>query len=215
MKLLIFTNFIQSLRLVMIIVSTIALSACISDPELYSEQDPLQVQTKDLNDIDLDGVINERDLCASTPDDAIIDNNGCPKLTGRPKVKFRIINFGFDKSNLSNYEYDRVLKMANFLHKYPETTLYLIGDTSMEGSDAYNEKLAQRRIKTVHDVLIDNNIDVKRLNDETFNVENHIPESLTGRQKRLIAVLKWPDDYKDYEIEWDIFTESKKSTRVR
>lgn len=189
----------------------IGLTACVTDPQLYSQEDPIQEQTRDLNDIDLDGVINERDLCTETPDDAVINNDGCPNMTGRPKVKYRVIHFGFDKSSLSDKEFKRVIEMADFLKKYPMTTLYLIGDTSNVGSDAYNAKLAQRRINSVHKLLIKNDIDAKRLNNEVYNFQNHIPKNLFGREKRLIAVLQWPDDYKDYEVEWNIYTESNKS----
>lgn len=205
----------NTLRSLLTLMCIFTLTACVTAPELYSEQDPLQEQTRDLNDIDLDGVINERDLCIETPNDAVINNDGCPNLTGKPKVKFRVVNFAFDKSNLSTYEHKRVIEMATFLMKYPETSLYLIGDTSAEGTDAYNEKLALRRISSVHKVLIKNGVTADRLNDEVFNAKNHIPDSLRGRERRLIAVLKWPDDYKDYEVEWNIYTESENNSRVR
>lgn len=210
MRYSIITNVFVTIRLSILILCFIGLTACVTDPVLYSEQEPLQVQTRDLNDIDSDGVINERDLCAKTPNDAVISNDGCEKLTSRPKIKFREINFAFDKSQLSEIEYQRVLEMAVFLNKYPQTNLYLIGDTNTVGSETYNEKLAHRRIKTVHALLIKNDVSAKRLKEETFSMKNHIPSSLTGRKKRLIAVLQWPDDYKNYEVEWNIFTESKK-----
>lgn len=203
------SNFTKIIRLTVILLCIISTFACVTDPELYSEQEPLQQQTRDLNDVDNDGVINERDLCTGSPSDAIIKNDGCHDFNDRPKVKFRVINFGFDKSSLSSYEHKRVIEMATFLKKYPETMLYLIGDTSAVGTEEYNEKLSKRRIKTVHALLIKNGIDEHRLNDETFQATKHIPEKLKGREKRLIAVLKWPDDYKDYEVEWNIFTESK------
>ena len=97
------TSLFNSMRLSMLTLCLISLSGCVTDPELYSNQEPLQEQTRDLNDIDLDGVINERDLCAETPNDAVISNDGCEKLTGRPKVKFREIDFAFDESSLSDF----------------------------------------------------------------------------------------------------------------
>ena len=205
------SSILSRIHLPLTIACVMSLTACVTDPELYTELDPPQEQTRDLHDIDLDGVINERDLCPETPSDAVINNDGCPNLTGRPKVKYRVIHFGFDKSSLSDREYKRVLEMAIFLKKYPTTSLYLIGDTSKVGSDAYNEKLAKRRINTVQTLLVNNGIDASRLKDEIFTVKNHIPTSLLGREKRLVAVLQWPDDYKDYEIEWNIFTESNKN----
>jgi outer membrane protein OmpA-like peptidoglycan-associated protein len=189
-----------------------SIAACVTDPELYSEQSPAIEQTRDLADLDLDGVINERDLCADSPYDAVIDNDGCPTLTGRPKVKYRVIHFGFDKYSLSTREYKRVLEMADFLKKFTETSLYLIGDTSEEGSDSYNQALAQRRINSVLDVLMKQGINSERFKQEIYSFKNHIPDELKGRNRRMIAVLQWPDDFKDYEVKWNIFSEINKES---
>ncbi len=197
-------------RIFITLLCTLSIASCVTDPQLYSEQNPAIEQTRDLADLDLDGVINERDLCTDSPYDAVIDNDGCPTLTGRPKVKYRVIHFGFDKSSLSSREYKRVLEMADFLKKYAETSLYLIGDTSEEGSDRYNQKLAQRRIDAVLDVLLKQGIDRDRFKQEIYSFKNHIPEELKGRNRRMIAVLQWPDDYKDYKIQWNIFSEINK-----
>lgn len=198
-----------SIRFMLLITLVTALSACVSQPELYSEADPQMEQTRDLFDLDLDGVINERDLCADTPTDAIINNDGCPTYTNRPKVKYRVINYAFDSSTLSSHEKVRVKEMARFLKKYPLTSLYLVGDTSVEGSEAYNLALAQRRIKSVHKILIAERVNPKQLKSEVYSFKNHMPASLFGRKTRLVAILQWPDDYKDYEIEWDIFTQKR------
>jgi len=200
-------RFTRTLILLLFITLT---SACVTAPELYTEQDAKTEQSRDLADLDRDGIINERDECTESPSDAVIDNDGCPALTGRPKVKYRIIHFGFDKSSLSAREHKRVLEMATFLKKYPETNLYLIGDTSSEGSDSYNQKLAKRRINSVHKLLQANGISNERLKQEIYSLKNHLPPELTGRDRRLIAVLQWPSNYKDYQVEWSIFTEMDK-----
>lgn len=186
------------------------LTACVTNPELYTELEPQPEQSRNLNDIDLDGVINERDLCTATPNDAVINNDGCPELTGRPKVKFRVIYFGFDKDELSDNEQKRTIEIATFLNKYPETSLYLIGDTSDVGTDEYNQQLAMRRIDSVHQLLIEHKVAASRLKKEVYAFKNHLPDYLKGRQTRLIAVLQWPENYKDYQVEWTIFTEKNK-----
>jgi len=206
------TNFKHTLlnRLLIVLLCGFFTTACITDPELYTKQASSPEQSRDLADIDHDGIINERDQCADSPSDAIIDNDGCSELTGRPKVKYRIIHFGFDKSSLSTREHKRVLEMATFLKKYPETDLYLIGDTSEEGNDSYNQKLAKRRINSVHKLLLDKGISSERLKQEIYSFKNHLPPELKGRDRRLIAVLQWPAHYKDYQVKWNIFTEMKK-----
>lgn len=188
----------------------VGLSGCVTAPELYTEQ----YQSKDLDDADDDGVINARDLCPETPLDAVINNDGCPNTSDRPKINFRVILFGFDEDFLTEEEERRVVEIAQFLNKYTVPDVYLIGDTSIEGSKSYNDKLAQRRIATVNKILLENNVDEKRLKKEVFSLENHLPEALKGRSTRLIAVLKWPDGYKDYEVEWTIFTEREKLSKL-
>lgn len=46
------------------------------EEEPYGET-PVAVQIADLKDDDLDGVINARDDCPSTPRGALVDNEGC------------------------------------------------------------------------------------------------------------------------------------------
>jgi hypothetical protein len=121
-----------------------------------------------------------------------------------------VVYFGFDKDQLNEKEQKRTIEMATFLNKYPETNLYLIGDTSDVGSEEYNKKLAMRRINTVHKLLIEHNVKASRLKKEVYAFKNHLPDYLKGRQTRLVAVLQWPEDYKDYEVEWTIFTEKNK-----
>jgi outer membrane protein OmpA-like peptidoglycan-associated protein len=102
--------------------------------------------------------------------------------------------------------------MADFLKKYTETSLYLIGDTSEEGSDSYNQALAQRRINSVLGVLMKQGINSERFKQEIYSFKNHIPDELKGRNRRMIAVLQWPDDFKDYEVKWNIFSEINKES---
>ena len=59
----------------------------------------------------------------------------------------------------------------------------------------------------MHHLLGRKGIEKSRLKNESYLEKSHIPASLKGRQTRLIAVLQWPVDYKDYQVEWTIFTD--------
>lgn len=66
----------------LILLIAVGLTACV-DIDSVSKA-PVAAQTFDLADQDRDGVINARDLCADTPIDASIDNDGC-SADGRMK----------------------------------------------------------------------------------------------------------------------------------
>lgn len=184
----------------LLIATIIGLSACASDPVLYGPQE----QSRDLYDSDVDGVINARDNCAQTQDQAVTDNDGCPAATNIPHADVRVIDFGFDKDTLTPQEQVKVIELAENMKKNTQTQLYLIGDTSVEGTDEYNRKLAQRRVKTVTDILIANGVNSSRFQTETYEYPIHMPKNLAGRDTRLIAVLSIPDST-GYQKQWHLY----------
>lgn len=184
----------------LLIATILGLSACASDPVLYGPQE----QSRDLYDSDVDGVINARDNCAQTQDQAVTDNDGCPTETNIPHADVRVIDFGFDKDTLTPQEQVKVIELAEEMKKNTQTQLYLIGDTSVEGTDEYNRKLAQRRIKTVTDILQANGVNSSRFQTETYEYPIHMPKNLAGRDTRLIAILSIPDST-GYQKQWQLY----------
>ena len=52
---------------------------------------------------------------------------------------------------------------AEILRRYPELRVEVAGHTDLCGPEAYNQKLSERRAKTVYDYLATNGIDSSRL----------------------------------------------------
>lgn len=184
----------------LLISTLLTLTACASDPVLYAPQE----QSRDLFDSDIDGVINARDNCERTQADAVTNNDGCPTETNIPHADIRVIDFGFDKDTLTPQEQIKVIELAETMKQEPETQLYLIGDTSVEGTEEYNRKLAQRRIKTVTDILLANGVSSSRFETETYEYPIHMPKALAGRDTRLIAVLSIPDSTA-FKKKWQMY----------
>ncbi len=64
------------------------------------------------------------------------------------------VKFDFDKAQVKPESYGDIKNLADFLTQYPQTTTVVEGHTDSVGSDAYNQKLSERRANAVRDVLV-------------------------------------------------------------
>lgn len=74
------------------------------------------------------------------------------------------IYFDFDKSNIrpdAAKELDKLVKLMK--EDYPELVIEIGSHTDRRGSNAYNEKLAERRAKSTFDYLVANGISAERI----------------------------------------------------
>ncbi|AMG28907.1 OmpA family protein [Grimontia hollisae] len=130
---------------------------------LSADEPPLAEQRSDLFDADSDGVINARDLCDNTPQEAVIDNDGCPTYLLLESNNSLRIQFANDSAIVEPAYREALDKMAGFLKLYPETFLELQGHTSSPGSDDYNQNLSIQRAKAVQAHLIEKGVPIDRL----------------------------------------------------
>ncbi|WP_144211389.1 OmpA family protein [Shewanella donghaensis] len=183
--------------------ASLLLTACIDTPKpAWVEQ-----QTRDLTDTDTDGVIAARDLCLTTPDGSVISNDGCERTTTTDKRASRVVMFEFDKHQLTRYESERLAKMVDAVKHFPDAKIYLIGDTSPEGSDAYNHQLAQKRAAEITRLIVNQGVEQQQITTQTYDESNMIPAAMNGREHRLVAVAKWQES--GVEKAWHIFTTEK------
>ncbi|MFB2681252.1 OmpA family protein [Shewanella mangrovisoli] len=184
----------------LVLLVSLCLSACIQTPEPFE----VKQQTRDLYDADLDGVINARDDCAATPVGAIISNEGCPKANGQLTKVSREIMFEFDNAELTADQQSRLLNMVDKFKTFNDAKVILIGDTSPEGSDEYNHKLAQRRVAEITRILVEQGIPESNITKQVYFKSNAIPEEFKARKHRIIAVAQWKNS--GTEISWNIFS---------
>lgn len=138
---------------------------------------PAQVVKAVDNDSDRDGVPDSLDRCPKTPAGVKVDKYGCPPVAKRvviyaaePKAEERVkaaagetsevvlvfedIHFDFDKSTLKP-EAQKILKRnVQVLKENPRAKIRVAGFTSAAGTEDYNQKLSERRAKSVQDFLI-------------------------------------------------------------
>ncbi|MBM7059369.1 OmpA family protein [Pseudomonas sp. UL073] len=105
------------------------------------------------SDSDNDGVCDNVDKCPDTPANVTVDADGCPAAAENVRVELDV-KFDFDKSKVKEESYGDIKNLADFMNQYPATTTTVEGHTDSVGTDAYNQKLSERRANAVKDVLV-------------------------------------------------------------
>ena len=120
-------------------------------------------------DEDGDGVPDSRDKCPGTPRGVQVDANGCPPepvavveevvVVKEEVIVIRDVLFEFDSARLTAADKLRLDKIATRLKaEAPSARLSVTGHTDSRGSDAYNQKLSERRAHSVTDYLVESGI---------------------------------------------------------
>lgn len=102
------------------------------------------------------------------------------------------IEFDTAKWNIKPQYHDELVKLANFMNDYPELKGVIEGHTDNKAGKAYNQKLSEKRAKSVREYLVTKlGIDGKRLTTKGYGLTKPIADNKTaaGRQKnrRVIA----------------------------
>lgn len=117
-------------------------------------------------DEDGDGVPDSRDKCPGTPRGVPVDADGCPPPVPAPVVEesavvreetivIRDVHFQFDKATLTPSDKNVLNTIATRLKQEASTAqLSVTGHTDSVGSDTYNQKLSDRRARSVVEYLI-------------------------------------------------------------
>lgn len=113
-------------------------------------------------DTDMDGVVNRLDKCPTTPKGDIVDANGCSL-----KVNLNI-NFETNSSVINNSYDSKIKKFADFMKAFPSVKAKIDAHTDSVGSDAYNQKLSERRASSAAKALEAYGVDGNRINAEGF-----------------------------------------------
>ncbi|MCQ4346538.1 OmpA family protein [Pseudomonas stutzeri] len=64
------------------------------------------------------------------------------------------VKFDFDKAQVKPESFADIQNLAEFMNQYPQTTTTVEGHTDSVGTDAYNQKLSERRAAAVREVLV-------------------------------------------------------------
>ena len=97
-----------------------------------------------------------------------------------------MVNFKFN-SSIIDHKYENDIKaLAEFLRDNPETKAEIQGHASLEGPEAYNQWLSERRAKAVADELITQfNIDKSRVSSLGFGETRPLVNAINSEANRL------------------------------
>ncbi len=108
-------------------------------------------------DTDGDGVIDELDQCPDTMKGAKVDTVGCMTLINLN------INFDTDKSVIKDSYNSRIAEFAKLMNGNPKLKATIEAHTDSVGSDAYNQKLSERRANSAVNALKALKVDPARI----------------------------------------------------
>jgi OOP family OmpA-OmpF porin len=123
-------------------------------------------------DDDHDGVNNCNDKCPNTAAGTIVGPDGCPQNV---VIDLRGVNFKFDRPKAGETDISKSLaeptadsisvlnQAVDTLQRYPQVHVTVAGYTDSKGTDAYNQKLSERRASIVYNYLTSHGIDASRL----------------------------------------------------
>ncbi|SEM35870.1 Outer membrane protein OmpA [Pseudomonas sp. ok272] len=119
-------------------------------------------------DEDGDGVLDSLDKCPGTPKGVQVDANGCPPppvvveevvVIKEEVIVIRDVNFQFDSAKLTAADKDKLETIATRLkQEAPTARLTVTGYTDSVGSDAYNQKLSEKRAHSVVEYLVERGV---------------------------------------------------------
>ncbi len=120
-------------------------------------------------DTDLDGVIDLYDKCVVTP--GPVENDGCPYPPTTGPVDEEVSTLEGIEFDLNS---DRILpsntpilnNAVNYINRTEGGSYRVVGATDTRASDAYNQKLSERRANSVRNYLIQNGVNSAKLEAE-------------------------------------------------
>ncbi|WP_428313024.1 OmpA family protein [Hydrocarboniphaga sp.] len=153
-------------------------------------------------DSDGDGVTDDKDQCPGTPQGTVVNAVGCPlpppckppeagqrvDLSGcaaGDTIVLRGVNFDFDKASLTVNAKTILDGVADGLTAAPDVQVEVGGHTDSKGSDAYNQKLSERRAESVMEYLVGRGIDPGRITSAGYGETQPVADNETDEGREL------------------------------
>lgn len=139
-------------------------------------------------DSDGDGVYDDKDKCPNTPKGTVVDADGCTKI-----IRLHV-TFDFDQATIKKEFMPQIQKVADFMKANSGYRVVLEGHTDARGSDAYNQKLSDKRAKAVAKALSDLGIAGAKITTEAYGESKPVATNDTdagrAQNRRVDALFK-------------------------
>jgi peptidoglycan-associated lipoprotein len=97
-----------------------------------------------------------------------------PDITKKDPLVLMTVNFGFDRSDLSQEALATLSDNARRLEQYPDTFIRIEGHCDERGTVEYNLALGERRARSVRDYLVNYGINPGRITVISYGKERPI-----------------------------------------
>jgi len=147
-------------------------------------------------DSDCDGVCDNLDKCPDTPKGTKVDAVGCPipepvpePAAVEPKLEAPVsmtlhVQFASDKADIQTKYMPEIEKVAEFMKQYPGAKAVIEGHTDSTHTQAYNQKLSEKRANSVKNALVkEYNVDASRLEAVGYGEDKPIASNKTKAGK--------------------------------
>ena len=138
-------------------------------------------------DSDNDGVIDSLDECPNTMAKAKVDSVGCMTLVNLN------INFDTNSSVIKDSYNTRIVEFANMMKANPKLKATIGAHTDSVGSDAYNQKLSERRAASTVEALKALKVDPSKITAVGYGESKPVATNATAEGKaqnrRVEAVM--------------------------
>ncbi len=96
------------------------------------------------------------------------------------------VKFDFDKAAVKQESYGDIKNLADFMNQYPQTSTTVEGHTDSVGTDAYNQKLSERRANAVRDVLVNQyGVGADRVNSVGYGESRPVADNATEEGRAI------------------------------
>jgi OOP family OmpA-OmpF porin len=135
-------------------------------------------------DKDGDTVVDRLDKCPDVPGPP--DNDGCPKpkfiVVTKEKIELKQkVHFATNKSTIYPDSFPMLTEVANVLKARPEVKVRIEGHTDSRGTMAHNMKLSQARAESVRQFLVNQGVDLARMEAQGFGPTQPIDDNRTAK----------------------------------
>lgn len=115
---------------------------------------------------------------------ASLSANG-KKAAGTEKIRLAMVHFDFDKQNIKKIYVPVLEQHVAYLNDHPSSPVLVEGHTDYMGSDAYNQKLSERRANAVRDYLIQKGIASSRIQVVGYSEHRPIADNKTTEGRAM------------------------------
>ncbi|WP_181069410.1 OmpA family protein [Stutzerimonas azotifigens] len=96
------------------------------------------------------------------------------------------VKFDFDRAQVRSESYGDIQNLADFMKQYPQTSTVVEGHTDSVGTDAYNQRLSERRANAVRDVLVNQyGVEGNRVNSVGYGESRPVADNATEEGRAI------------------------------